>query len=252
MGSDEYKRFENLTFEDFRRLAGDESLSRYEKIGFPNAYRDGLEAAIWSDILAKLPALSGRNKTVLDIGPGCSELPLMLIELCRRNGHTLLLVDSAEMLAHLPDEPFIEKHAGYFPDCPELVERYSSSIDAIISYSVLHYIFAESNIYSFLDTSLDLLAHGGELLIGDIPNVSKRKRFFSSPGGIEYHRAFTGRADDVPEVEFNRIEPQVIDDAVVFGLAGRARLAGCDAYIVPQAADLPMANRREDILVRKP
>ncbi|MGH8574354.1 MAG: SAM-dependent methyltransferase [Gammaproteobacteria bacterium] len=252
MNSDDYKRFENLTFEDFRRLAGDESLSRYEKIGFPDTYRDGKEAAIWRDIMSKLPALSSRNKVVLDIGPGCSELPSMLIDLCREKEHKLLLVDSAEMLSHLPDEPFIEKHAGYYPDCPELFENYRGRVDVLLSYSVLHYVFAESNIWHFFDTALELLAHGGEMLVGDIPNVSKRKRFFSSPEGIAFHRAFTGNPEDMPEVGFNHVQPQVIDDAVVLGLVNRVRLAGSDAYIVPQAPDLPLANRREDLLIRKP
>jgi hypothetical protein len=32
----------------------------------------------------------------------------------------------------------------------------------------------------------------------------------------------------------------------------RARAQGCDAYWLPQPADLPMANRREDILIIKP
>lgn len=252
MNSDDYKRFENLTFEDFRRLAGDESLSRYEKIGFPDTYRDGKEEAIWRDIVAKLPALSERNKVVLDIGPGCSELPSMLIELCREKEHRLLLVDSAEMLAHLPDEPFIEKHEGYYPDCPALFEQYRGKVDVLLSYSVLHYVFAESNIWHFFDTALDLLAHGGEMLVGDIPNVSKRKRFFSSPDGVAFHRAFTGNPEDMPEVAFNQVQPHVIDDSVVLGLAARVRSAGADAYIVPQSPDLPMANRREDLLIRKP
>jgi hypothetical protein len=252
MASDEYKRFESLTFEDFRQLAGDESLSRYEKIGFPDSYREGKEAAIWRDIVAKLPVLSDRNKIVVDVGPGCSELPSMLIDLCRANGHTLLLVDSAEMLGHLPDAPFIEKHAGYYPNCPELLARYHGRVDVLLSYSVLHYVFVESSIWSFLDTGLDLLAHSGEMLIGDIPNISKRKRFFSSPQGIEFHRAFTGNPEDMPDVAFNRTQPHAIDDSVMLGLVHRARLAGCDAYVVPQAEDLPMANRREDILIRKP
>jgi hypothetical protein len=79
----DYKRFEDLTFEDFRRMAVDGSLSRYEKIGFPNSYREGREPGIWRDIVAKLPALLGQNKVVLDVGPGCSDLPSMLIDLCR-------------------------------------------------------------------------------------------------------------------------------------------------------------------------
>ncbi len=252
MGVDDYRRFERLTFDDFRRMAADESLSRYEKIGFPDSYRAGREEAIFRDIVAKLPGLSERGKTVLDVGPGCSELPRMLSDLCRRNDHKLLLVDSAEMLSQLPDAQFVEKHAGYFPNCPELIERYRGRVDALLSYSVLHYVFAESNVWAFLDASLELLARGGEMLVGDVPNVSKRKRFFSSPDGVRFHQEFTGREGDVPEVVFNHVEPQLIDDAVVLGLVARARAAGCDAYVVPQAVDLPMANRREDILIRKP
>jgi hypothetical protein len=248
----DFKRFENLTYDDFRRMAGDGSLSAYEKIGFPDSYREGKEEAIWRDILAKLPALLDRNKVILDVGPGCSELPSMMIDLCRTNGHTLLLVDSAEMLEHLPDEPFIEKHAAFYPDCPDLIETWRGRVDVLLSYSVLHYVFVESNVWRFLDTSMELLAHGGSMLLGDIPNISKRKRFFSSPAGIEYHRAFTGRADDLPDVAFNTVQKDAIDDSVILALVQRARLAGCDSYVLPQSRDLPMENRREDLLIRKP
>lgn len=248
----DYKRFEDLTFEDFRRMAVDGSLSRYEKIGFPNSYREGREPGIWRDIVAKLPALLGQNKVVLDVGPGCSDLPSMLIDVCREQGHTLLLVDSAEMLDQLPNEPFIEKHSGFYPGCPDLLERFRERVDVLLSYSVLHYVFTEGNIWSFLDSSLQLLNHGGEMLLGDVPNISKRKRFFNAPAGVEYHRAFTGRSDDRPKVTFNEVQPGAIDDAVIFALLHRARSAGFDSYVVPQGPDLPMANRREDILIRRP
>lgn len=251
MESENYKRFASLTFNDFRRMAEDESLSIYEKIGFPNSYRAGKEELIFNDIEGKLPSLSGKNKIILDIGPGCSQLPLMLIERCRANNHTLLLVDSAEMLARLPDDQFIEKFPAYYPAAGELFDRYSGKVNVILTYSVLHYVFAESNVWEFLDRSLALLADGGEMLIGDLPNISKRKRFFASPAGIKFHQAFTGTSE-IPEVEFQRIESNQIDDAVVLSLLMRARAAGYDAYVVPQGQDLPMANRREDILIRKP
>jgi SAM-dependent methyltransferase len=244
-------RFANLTYDDFRRMAQDDSLSRYEKIGFPDSYREGKEQAIFEDIRTKLPLLDESRRVVLDIGPGCSELPLMLVEQCRERGHQLLLVDSAEMLKHLPDEPFIRKVAGFFPHCAELFALYSGRVDVILVYSVLHYIFAESNVWDFLDRALELLAPGGELLIGDVPNVSKRKRFFSSERGVRFHQEFTGTTEP-PEVTFNRIERRSIDDAVLMSLLARARAAGFDAYLVPQRDDLPMANRREDILIRRP
>jgi hypothetical protein len=251
MKTDDYKRFADLTFDDFRRMAGDDALSPYERIGFPDSYREGKEEAIFEDIAAKLPALGGRGKVVLDVGPGCSGLPLMLVELCRRQGHTLLLVDSAEMLARLPEEPFVRKFPAYYPRCEELFAEYAGRVDVLLSYSVLHYVFAESNLWDFLDASLALLADGGQMLVGDVPNVSMRRRFFSSPAGVRFHREFTG-TETAPEVAFNRVERGQIDDAVVLSLVMRARAEGCDAYVVPQREDLPMANRREDILVRKP
>jgi hypothetical protein len=131
------------------------------------------------------------------------------------------------------------------------LEKFRGQIDAIICYSVLHYIFAESNLFDFLDQSLALLADGGQMLIGDIPNVSKRKRFFSSPAGIQFHQAFTGTAE-IPKAEFNSIDQGKMDDSVLLSLLLRARNAGYDAYLLPQPADLPMANRREDLLLFKP
>lgn len=242
--------FDHLSFNDFKRMAKDNSLSRYEKIGFPDSYRKEKEELIFQDIVGKLPLLSAKNKIVLDIGPGCSELPFLLIDLCRVNGHTLILVDSEEMLSHLPDEPFIKKIAGYYPCCKDLFDEYRARIDVILTYSVLHCVFFESNMWDFLDRSLELMAHGGEMLIGDIPNESKRKRFFSCPTRIQFHQGFA-EGQEVPEVVFNKSEPPLIDDEVVLSILARVRNKGVDAYLLPQRDDLPMANRREDILIKR-
>lgn len=248
---DEYQRFANLTFDDFRRMADDDSLSRYEKIGFPDDYRQGMEQLIFEDILRKLSPLYKRNATILDIGPGCSELPHLLIEHYDQYEQHAIFVDSAEMLAQLPDKPNLEKIDAYYPQCSTLFEKYSDRIDVIICYSVLHYIFTESNPWTFLDKSLSLLAPGGAMLIGDVPNISKRKRFFSSEAGMEHHRNFTGN-NEMPEVEFNKLEAGHIDDSVVLSLISRARATGFDGYILPQDPHLSMANRREDILITRP
>ncbi|MDB5815379.1 MAG: hypothetical protein JWN23_2496 [Rhodocyclales bacterium] len=249
--SQNLSRFANLGFEDFRRMASDASLSAWEKIGFPDSYRQGVEQHIFADISRKLPALNATQQVVLDIGPGCSELPRYLIDQCLRQQHRLVLIDSAEMLALLPSGQGIEKLAARFPDCPELISSLQGRVDALLCYSVFQYIFAEANIWSFLDACLSLLAPGGAMLVGDIPNISKRKRFFASDKGIAYHKKFVGR-DEAPEVLFNRPEPTFIDDAVVMGVLARCRAAGFDAYVVPQDSLLPMSNRREDILITKP
>jgi hypothetical protein len=243
--------FANIGFEDFRRLAQDETLSKFERIGFPDSYREGYEAAIFADIRTKLTKLDEKEQKVLDIGPGCSDLPIMLVEHCRAHCHKLHLADSAEMLAHLPDEPFISKLPALYPNCPEFIAANQEQLNVILCYSVLHYVFVDVPFFQFLDSSLSLLAPGGQFLIGDIPNTSKRKRFFASETGVRFHRQFM-KTSEAPVVEFNRIETGLIDDAVIMSILQRARAAGFDAYVVPQNSALPMANRREDILILRP
>lgn len=251
MPDNKYQRFANLSFEDFRRMAQDESLSANERIGFPDEYRQGKAPLIAQDVLSKLTVLNGTSRVFLDIGPGCGELPSLLVEHCRTHAHRMLLVDSDEMLRHLPDAPFIEKYPGFYPKCDALFSRYGGQVDAILCYSVFHYVFAEANVWEFLDSSLTLLSEGGQMLIGDIPNISKRKRFFSSAAGVRFHQAFTGK-DERPQVEFNTLERGQIDDSVIFAVVQRVRAQGFDAYILPQEPELPMANRREDILIVRP
>jgi hypothetical protein len=250
----DHSRFENLTFEDFRDLAGDNSLSRYEKIGFPDHYRSGHEENIFDDISSKLNCINRRGSIILDIGSGCSDLPVFMMNQANEQMQTLLLIDSQEMLDLLPAQEGvgdIRKIAAQYPDCPEIFNEFIGKVDGILVYSVFQYIFTQGNIFKFLDRSLELLAPHGRMLIGDIPNSSMRKRFLASASGIEYHMKYMN-TQELPIVQYNHIETDVIDDAVLLGMVARARAAGFHAYIVPQASTLPMANRREDLLLIRP
>jgi Methyltransferase domain len=248
--TEDYTRFEKLSYDDFRRLALDDSLSAHEQVGFPNSYREGKEDAIFADITAKLPALLRMRQHVVEIGPGCSGLPHLLIDLCRRLESSLVLVDSPEMLARLPGDGLVRKEAGRFPaEVP--LDDLTGRVDVVLVYSVLHYVFEHEDLDAFLDRALALLAPGGSMLLGDIPNASKRRRFFTSDAGVASHREFTGD-DSSPPAQLTEVEPGKIDDDVVLSIVRRARADGFDAYVLPQGDDLPMANRREDILIARP
>jgi len=251
-GKNDHLRFDDLDYEGFRALAknSDPALSKYNRIGFPDSYRAGFEKRIFADILRKLPILNETERTVLDIGPGCSDLATYLIDTCRRNGHTLVLCDSEEMLERLPDEKFIRKISGPFPASAGAIAVESPGFDAILCYSVLHYFHPVSDLGQLPDFLSNHLNSPGDCLIGDIPNISMRKRFFSSEAGRAYHRSFTGR-DEEPEHILDEDEDGRIDDEVVLDLLKRFRRSGLDAYVMPQPSDLPMANRREDIVVRR-
>lgn len=243
--------FDDLTFEKFRELALTEGLSHHEKVGFPNEYREGKESDIFADMLLKVRSLDRNKLVALEIGPGCSQLPIMLADLCASKQGKVHFVDSQEMLQQLPDAPHIYKWPGRYPETPALFEALVGKVDSIIAYSVIQYVFAEGNLWDFIDRCLMLLSDGGEIFLGDIPNITMRKRFFSGNEGINLHKQFTGR-DELPTVQFNQLETGRIDDSVVLAILARARSEGYHAWVIPQGSALPMANRREDILIRKP
>lgn len=249
----DYSFFKNIDFDDFRGMALNKELSPSEKIGFPDEYRVGYELDILRDIESKLPALLRGGANILDVGCGCSDLTKMLVSRSQLNGQNLVLIDSAEMLSQLPEylESGVRKIPAQYPNCPELLNELNGTVDAIIVYSVIQYIFAGGNVFDFIDKSLELLSSSGRMLIGDIPNISMRKRFFASDSGVAYHQNFTSTTE-IPAVAFNKVELNHIDDSVVMGILARVRSAGFNAFVVPQASSLPMANRREDILIVRP
>jgi hypothetical protein len=248
----DFSKFEDITYESFRRRATDPSLSLHEKVGFPDGYREGKERLILEDIDSKLTRLSLRQQTVIDIGAGCGGLATLVMERCAEQGHRLVQVDSPEMLTLLPEAPDVERVAGRFPDdCDELLDDLRGRSHCVLAYGVLPCVFADSNVFGFVDRALELLAHGGQLLLADLPNLSKRKRFFASEAGVRFHQEFMDTPDR-PEVAFNVLEPGAFDDAVVLAIVSRCRSAGFDAYVVPQSDGLPFANRREDILAIRP
>jgi len=232
----------NITFDDFRKLATRPGLKSNERIDDPHGVRAGKEERITADIVSKLPALSRRNATVIDIGPGCTAVALSLMATYKEQGHRAWLIDSPEMLAHLPDQPQVTKLAGKFPDVFGALSALIGKADAIIAYSLLHYVFEHDNVWEFLDRALALLAPGGALLIDDVPNWSKRKRMLAAEG--QSFPLFEPRADEV--------WPGGLSDAVLFGLMGRAGESGFDPYLLPQPNDLPMAGWRVDLLFRRP
>lgn len=238
-------------YEEFRARAGDASLSLNQKAGFPDEHRVDRSSDIFRDIAAKVPALLDNGRKLLDIGAGCGELAHHLIQETERRGQFLSLVDSPEVLAHLPDRPHLTKVAGQFPLCLNNVTKPFGPFDGILAYSVAQYVFKEGNLFAFVDAAIELLSPNGALLLGDIPNSSMRSRFLTSPSGADYHLRY--HADlPRPVATFNSPHPGLIDDAVVLGLVARARGSGLQAFIVPQSVDLPMANRREDVLIRRP
>jgi hypothetical protein len=248
----DFGRFADITYEAFRRRAMDPGLTSHEKIGFPDAYREGFEELIFDDIASKLTRLRQREQVVMDIGAGGDRLGVLMVEHSAVQGHRLIQVDSPEMLALLPEAPRVERVPGRFPDeCEELLAALGGGVHCVLAYGVLSSVYAQANIFDFVDRAAELLEPGGQLLLGDLPNVSMRRRFFASDAGVRFHQGFMDTLE-LPVVEFNAPAPGAIDDAVILAIVSRCRAAGYNAYVLPLDERLPLANRREDILITRP
>lgn len=232
------KKSGELTFADFRTLAKNRALSGNEKIDFPESYRRGYTKKILSDIAKKLHLVGPSHKVICDIGCGCGDLAHGLCRWTRDRRHTLVLVDSKEMLAHLPDWSNIKKSPGKFPNT-KLVRQYRGRVDAVLCYSVLQYVYGQQDVFTFIEQALELLTGGGILLIGDIPNEDKRDRFLKTPEGAAFRTTL------------GRDRTGKIGDSLIFAVMVRFRRLGFETYLVPQPATLPLHNRREDVLIVK-
>jgi 2-polyprenyl-3-methyl-5-hydroxy-6-metoxy-1,4-benzoquinol methylase len=239
-----------LSFEEFQKMAKNESLSLNEKIGVPNSYRDKTESFILEDITSKVKSLNSTNKSILDIGSGCSLLTQLLIEKIKQKNNELVLCDSEEMLALVPNDKSINKISGKFPYNLDKFSNYKNKFDGIIVYSVLAHVILEDSIFNFIDSSLELLKSGGELLIGDLPNISKRERFFRSEKGIKCHQEYT-QSNSMPELHTGTLQKNKIDDSIIFGILQRYRNFGYETYLLPQDSRLTMSSRSDDILIVK-
>lgn len=250
-GRKETQRYGRWTFDTYRTAALDPSLTEHEKIGMPNAFREGFGEAIWRDISGKLPALQTPGAAILEIGPGCGELPRRLIEQAERLDQSVVMIDHAEMLDQLPVSARVTRIEGRFPEVAQDRAELAGGFDAILVYSVLQTVIMEASAFAFVGAAMNLLRSGGALLVGDMPNFSKLRRFLASEAGADYHRRYM-KTEDAPVVPPFAFDADRIDDGMALGLVASARNAGFDAYLVPQSPDLPMANRREDLLILRP
>ena len=74
-----------LTYDKSRLLAKEKTLSRHEKIGFPDKYREGYSDYILEDICSesKLSSLKSLGKVVVDIGCGCDDVVNKIIGIAK-------------------------------------------------------------------------------------------------------------------------------------------------------------------------
>lgn len=225
-----------------------QSISMTERAGRYPSQRES-ERRIFFDISEKL-ALEP-DDLVLDIGCGVGQLAIPISFVVNE----IVGVDHPAVLALLTERghaPSLAPLPGNFLD----IDFGTRMFNKILVYSVVQNLTDEAEVVAFLKKASRLLLPAGRLLIGDISNVDRKRRFQDSAAGKVFELEWSRAGGSYSNIDASQLTNEELDedrvvftDEVVLRTVQTIRGWGLDAFVLPQPHDLPWGNSREDILV---
>jgi cyclopropane fatty-acyl-phospholipid synthase-like methyltransferase len=235
-----------VSFENYGQLAG-RALS-YTEIAGRYAFQRRQESAIIRDVTTKLAL--GSTDSLLEVGCGAGNL---LIPLSRRVRLAAGL-DHSHLLARLRQRhgsEAIRLFPGNFLDV-----TVTKTFSKILVYSVIHYLSSRSEVLRFLDKAAALLKPGGMMLVGDIPNADKKRRFLATKQGGLLQDDWIRKVNQANAVPVSRPDHKTVasalNDELLLSFVAHFRSRGYEGYLVRQPEGLCFAHTREDLLVTAP
>ena len=235
------------TFKNYAALARSE-VSSTEAGGRYNVQADA-ERLVIHDVVQKLRLEPANRLLEIGCGPGLLLIPLTLM--CQESTG----IDHPEVIEKLHSrfsDPKLSTLSGNFLDID-----IEGEFDRILIYSVVNCLGSREEVAEFIGKAVGLLAPGGRLLIGDVPNKDVKDRFLRSPAG----QSFQAEWEQISAEDMRRyadtivplLEPDsefvIFTDSFVLELLQSYRSAGIHSYVLPQPSVLPFGNTREDILI---
>lgn len=207
------------------------------------------EKNILFDIMQKMEITSDDDLLEIGCGTGSLLIPLSFF------------VNSATGVDHLNvistfktriNNNSIKLISGNFLDV-NLKEKYSK----ILIYSVLHCLSDEREVIAFIEKALSYLKPGGSLIIGDIPNIDKKNRFFMTDFAKKIQKKhdqkilhmIKKREENIHLVHDKNLV--TFDDILIMRIMKYFREKNFETYLVPQLSNLPFCYTREDIIIKR-
>jgi trans-aconitate methyltransferase len=129
----------------------------------------------------------------------------------------------------------------------------------ILIYGVIQTLPDEVTMYSFIEKALSLMQEDGLMLIGDLSNIDKKRRFLNSKRGAAFQKEWEekfAKADKIKPIKnlFSSESDKAISitDNIVFDILKIYREKGFHTYLLNQHPKLSFGNTREDILIAGP
>lgn len=233
------------SFENYAKIAEKSNLSHTEVAG-RYEFQQNAERKIIIDVIEKLEIDSNNSLIEIGCGPGNLLIPLSYLV---REAHG---IDNSEAIKRMEerikgDKRIVSYSGNFFEvDFGKLV------FDKILIYSVMQYLSNIEEAKKFLSKALKLLAPGGRLLLGDLPNKDKKTRWMSTQRAKEIQKEWSRKIAENGkhplEGEATDTQMSIIDDSAIYELVKYGRELGFESYIMPQNAGLPFSNTREDVM----
>ncbi|MGH1403784.1 MAG: class I SAM-dependent methyltransferase [Alphaproteobacteria bacterium] len=237
-------------YDTYGRMAQSTEVSSVTQNGRYKAQQDA-ELHVPDDVIRKLQPTSQDHFLDVGCGLGLNLRPVsQMVETATGCDHPNVIAKlkqaSPDIQADLVGGNFLEL---------DFAQKYTK----ILAYSVVPALPDMDTVYAFIDKTLSILDPAGRVLLGDLANVDKKKRFLDSTRGQVFQKKWeelsSGQQQDddisVFQTEQDRAAV-VMNDAVIFDLVGHIRKQGFHAYIVDQPQNLPFGNTREDIVIIGP
>lgn len=212
------------------------------------AYQTEAERLVAVDVASKLE-LSPMDD-LLEIGCGSGNILIPLSFQCQ----SATGIDHPGLLERLgerfPGPPTITAVPGNFLDLSP-----AGYYTKILMYAMLHYLSSTEEVLAFVHKATRLLRPGGRMLLGDLPNADRKRRFLATQAGREFDAEWKERRARAGPPEADLLwegDPELVgsfDDESVMRIVLDLRRAGFETYILQQPVELPFGHTREDLLV---
>ena len=239
----------STSFDNYSRIALLEGASDIEVAG-RYGFQSSAERRIVRDVFEKLALISDDSLLEIGCGPGNILLPLSY-QVKRCAG-----IDNHAALQRLGRRCGTASHIETYPGDFLAMELPEVSFSKILVYSVLQYLDSCEQAVEFVQRALSLLHAGGRLMIGDLPNKDKKRRFTNSQTGTRTSQEWAALVSSSGDHLMSNLPTDErlleVNDAFVLELLLQGRAAGHESYLLPQPDDLPFGHTREDILFIAP
>jgi ubiquinone/menaquinone biosynthesis C-methylase UbiE len=201
--------------------------------------------------ITKILELNKSDK-IIDIGCGTGDVVIPL----SRKVKSITAVDYPKIIDLLKKRSDKQKVKNMkFISSDMLKLKTKKKFNKVLAYSLIHYMRDKNQLKKFIKKLLGLTSSNGIILIGEIPNISMKKRFLKSKIGKKINKKFLHNLNKLKQKytsQFNYNEKfiQIYDKEIRF-MINYCNQIGVDAYILPIKKNLPFSYTRINLLIKK-